>query len=385
MLAPPHLLLALFSAKDLDALIDAAFHMLSATVTCDFVSTFYRTGGDALLKERDSLGRESGPEFMRRYIELTPAIPIAMANRGIKIISTRTALPRSEELRKMAFYREIMQPQGWRHGVALCFWGEPPAESPIFVASVYRREGQRDFSKHDVARLESVHPFLDAGVNRLHEREAAQAVQDGVAVAVRDGGFAVLDQDFRLVQANLVARRLCAAWLAPSVATDIKGPSLAWRLPPQLLTACRELHNEWRLVVRADPDATAASRCRQLAHSSVRGLTASITMICPGTAGLSKPTFVLEFDRRVCGVSLDRQDQSAPLLQNMTESERAVAIVLADGLSNQEIAERLGKTVDAVKFLLHRIYQKTGFPSRAALVAVLRSSPNRLRQTGRGQ
>jgi DNA-binding CsgD family transcriptional regulator len=57
----------------------------------------------------------------------------------------------------------------------------------------------------------------------------------------------------------------------------------------------------------------------------------------------------------------------------MTAAERAVAMVLADGLSNQEIADRLGKTVHAVKFLLHRIYQKTGIPGRAALVAVLRS------------
>ena len=69
-----------------------------------------------------------------------------------------------------------------------------------------------------------------------------------------------------------------------------------------------------------------------------------------------------------------------PALQKMTAAERSVATVLADGFSNQEIADRLGKTVHAVKFLLHRIYQKTGVPSRAALVAVLRSRPNRSRK-----
>jgi DNA-binding CsgD family transcriptional regulator len=65
----------------------------------------------------------------------------------------------------------------------------------------------------------------------------------------------------------------------------------------------------------------------------------------------------------------------------MTVAERAVAMVLADGLSNQEIAERLGKSVDAVKFLLHRIYHKTGFPGRTALVAVLRSRPKPVRRS----
>ena len=49
-----------------------------------------------------------------------------------------------------------------------------------------------------------------------------------------------------------------------------------------------------------------------------------------------------------------------------------MALVLAEGVSNQEIADRLEKSVDAVKFLLHCIYKKTGVPSRAALVATLR-------------
>jgi DNA-binding CsgD family transcriptional regulator len=50
-------------------------------------------------------------------------------------------------------------------------------------------------------------------------------------------------------------------------------------------------------------------------------------------------------------------------------------MVLADGCSNQEIADRLGRSVHAVKFLLYKIYEKTGVPNRAALVAVLRPRP----------
>ena len=50
----PERLLALFAAKDLEALIDTAFHMLRATVPCDFASAFYRSAGNGLLKERDS-------------------------------------------------------------------------------------------------------------------------------------------------------------------------------------------------------------------------------------------------------------------------------------------------------------------------------------------
>jgi hypothetical protein len=110
----PDELLALFRAKDLDTLIDGTFKVLEAAVECDYVSTFYRSGGNGLLKERDSLGRKYAPAFMRRYAELTPAIPLVLANRGIKILPTRTGLPGPiSKLRRTAFYREIMRPQGW--------------------------------------------------------------------------------------------------------------------------------------------------------------------------------------------------------------------------------------------------------------------------------
>lgn len=139
-------MLALFAATDLDELIDAAFRILSDVVPCDFASAFYRYSDSGLLKQRDSRGRKYGPEFTRRTNELSPAITIARAQPGIKLVAaTRAALPRSEgDLTKSEFYRKVMQVEGWRHAVALCCWSDPPAELPVFVASVYRRQGRLD-------------------------------------------------------------------------------------------------------------------------------------------------------------------------------------------------------------------------------------------------
>ncbi len=277
-----------------------------------------------------------------------------------------------------------MKPEGWRHGVALCFWGDPPAQSPVFVTSVYRNEASGDFSEQDIASLERVHPFLDCAVNAVNEREAATSVRDGLAMAARDGthGFAILDQNLALVHANAAARRLCAAWDDGAVTA---GDSGRRRLPAMLLEGCAALRHDWQLLMRTDPDATGPYRYQRLSHPRIPGLTASITMVCPNASGLAEPTFVLELDRYVHGVSLETPDRAVPLLQKMTDAERAVAMVLADGFSNQEIADRLGKTVDAVKFLLHRIYQKTGIPNRAALVAVLRSQSRPRRRRRRSQ
>jgi DNA-binding CsgD family transcriptional regulator len=221
-----------------------------------------------------------------------------------------------------------------------------------------------------------MHPFFDCAVNRVYEREVAATVRDGMAMATRDGarGFAILNRNLVVVQANPMARRLVAAWTRDAAATDTDNGGAAWRLPPVLAAECRELYSQWRTLVRADPNATDFRPLRRVSHARVPRLEASITLVCPSTAGVGEPTFVIEIERRAHGVVLDTPVAAASVLRNMTATERAVATVLADGLSNQEIADRLGKSVATVKFLLHRIYQKTGVPSRAALVAlVLRS------------
>jgi DNA-binding CsgD family transcriptional regulator len=365
-LAAGHLL-ALFTAPDLDSLIDMAFVALLATVTCDFASAFYHSSELALLMERDSLGRKSRPEFMRRYAELTPALPLALANPGIKILTTRECLPRSRQvLERSPFFREIMQPQGWRHGVALCFWGSAPAEAPVFVASTYRSQGRRDFTEEEVVRLSSVHPFIDCAVNRLHERVQAQKVRDGVVLAMHDEarGLALLDENFTLVQATALARTLCGSWLAGEGTPSTERTSDEWRLPPDILASCRVLRLQCQSPAVAESDEHARVPSHRICHSAIDGLTASIRTIVPSEAGLAGPSFLIEFN--------NQRGHATPVLELLSASERDVAVALGDGLSNQEIADELGKSVSAVKFLLHRIFQKTGIPNRAALVAALR-------------
>ena len=355
-------LLELFSAADLDALIDAAFRMMRSAVQCDFTSAFYRYSDKGLLKERDSRGREYPPDFTRRYIELNPAIPIARAQPGIKLISTRGVLPDSDrELAKSEFYREIMQPQGWRHAVAMCFWSDPPAELPVFVASVYRRQRRPDFSRWDLAALKNIHPFIGCAVSRLRELEAARSVRDGIAMTVRRGtrGVVVLDWNLCLVEANPVARRICATWDDKTARSRTTRARRIWRLPAALADACRALRDHRTVPAR-------------LSHPHLPGVTALISMICRSETGLSDPSFVIELEK------IEKTDHRSLLLQKMTAAESAVALILADGLSNQEVADQLGKSVQAVKFLLHRIYEKTGLASRAALVAALRTGNTQL-------
>jgi DNA-binding CsgD family transcriptional regulator len=187
---------------------------------------------------------------MRRYVELTPAIPLVVANPGITILATRFALPCSQQgLHRSAFYREVMRRQGWRHAAALCFWGRAGAPFPMFVLTLCRSEGRPDFSDADLAALAELHPFLAPAVGRAYEMSAAPVAASGRAAS--------------------------------------------------------------------------------------------------------------------------RRSRTARLLGALTRSEREVALVVSEGVSNAEAAERLGKTVHAVKFLLHRIYDKLGVTNRTRLVLLL--------------
>lgn len=63
---------------------------------------------------------------------------------------------------------------------------------------------------------------------------------------------------------------------------------------------------------------------------------------------------------------------NAPQLAGLSPAERVVAMQVAQGLSNKEIAHALGKSECTVKNQVSTILKKLGVPSRGRLIALLR-------------
>jgi len=58
---------------------------------------------------------------------------------------------------------------------------------------------------------------------------------------------------------------------------------------------------------------------------------------------------------------------------DLSPREIEVAKLIADGLSNKEIAQRLGISLLTAKDHVHRILEKTGLPNRAAVAVAIRA------------
>ena len=61
-------------------------------------------------------------------------------------------------------------------------------------------------------------------------------------------------------------------------------------------------------------------------------------------------------------------------LAHLSPREHEVVALIADGLANKQIAQRLHLALATVKDHVHRILEKTGLSNRAAIAAVYRSS-----------
>jgi DNA-binding NarL/FixJ family response regulator len=73
-----------------------------------------------------------------------------------------------------------------------------------------------------------------------------------------------------------------------------------------------------------------------------------------------------------------RRLQTDRISQSLTIREREVMKQVSEGLTNKEVASRLGLSEGTVKIHLHNIYEKVGVPNRTALTALAIAYRNQL-------
>src|SRR5947209_12220642 len=128
----------------------------------------------------------------------------------------------------------------------------------------------------------------------------------------------------------------------------------------QLRALVRELHEGQRRTVPM----------KQLVHLTcdVR-VGAAITIDFQAAQELGQPLVVLRYPP---------DTHPAPCLASLSRRERHVAALLAEGLTNKQIARRLFIALATVKDHVHRILVKSELPNRAAVAAAWKASPSQV-------
>jgi len=85
---------------------------------------------------------------------------------------------------------------------------------------------------------------------------------------------------------------------------------------------------------------------------------AGVTIDLEASRELGQPLIILR---------LPAEEPRDPRLAVLSRREREVAGLLAEGLSNKQVARRLAITLATVKDHVHRILRKTGLPNRTAI------------------
>ncbi len=308
-------------------------------------------------------------EENRPLNSLSIARPFLAAHPRLKLYTYGDILKEDPQVRQRRREREKVF-WGWDQFVHLAFWD---GEHPDAVLSVRRTAEQGDFTEEEREFLGFLHPTLDAGLRRLRKLHRERERGAAMTSYLRNLPMPVMfvEADGTVAFGTEQAYELCAVWNFGERAARALKTRRSFRLPPEIARACRRLASA-DAGDQADALSPALAGLR-VAHPQLPGFSAKVDLAQAMKGPWGRPGFWVTFfcagERAAGGVG--QRSEATVLLQALTPSERRVALLVARGKRNQEVAADLGKSLRTVEFQLNAIYRKLGLTSRTQLARAL--------------
>jgi len=234
----------------------------------------------------------------------------------------------------------------WADFVHLAFWHDA---RPAAVLSIRRSEAQPRFTQDELGFLEAVYPMIDAALYRLRalEEERAKNLVFEQLLRATAAPALLVDAQGQVLFATEAAHSVCALWNAA-------GEGGLPRIPEELpeLLARQQLTSGMVMDHPNLPLSLRLSLCTPQSGLFSSGAYGMLTFSQGGTdARLPRPASVLD---------------------RLSPSERRVALLVASGLRNGQVAERLSRSRRTVESQLNSIYGKLDIDCRTQLVNLLR-------------
>lgn len=345
-------------SMDLDSFWDASLRMMREALphhSCSLmlgISDFEPRAAKHHVAEAQRLGYTPATS-------LAVSRPFLAANPQVRLYTYSQILSQDAQAHQRRLAQE--EPlEEWVEFAHLAFWN---GDRPVAVMSIRRSERQARFSEDELGFLEQAHPMMDAGIFRLRALEHERA--EGAALRRLLCGSAsptmLLDAQGAILFATDEAYRLCQMW---NESLEEPPPGVQETLPliPQSLPR----------LLQADGPVEAP---RRIDHPTLPQLAIVIEPSLPDGGVFSQQVHgVLTFVTGAGSVRQDGMAERVRSLQQLSPSERKVALMVAEGLRNNQIAERLFRSRRTIECQLNSIYAKFGVESRTQLVKKLHST-----------
>lgn len=370
------LLLRLHAAADIPQFWSALQQLLSATAPYDALIVYlnfldFATSWQAAqILATPNAQRPTTWFHQRRQVDMTPQFVLSQPHK-LKLYRLSDVVPDFGELQRTAFFREFLAPNGWRHLAVALYWRGEQVGSQI---AIRRTREQGDFTAAEVAFLEALHPHIETVLNRLLALEEERARRRWLEEFSDHVPFALmfLNWDLAPLFVNREALEQCARWNFGAETARAYDPRAAFFPPNEIHQACTALKAEW---MRRQSEGTAgeakAGDTLRVPHPRQSGLGASVRLHRAPHDRAAFPGFIVYLENQDAAPAADRLPAHS-LFAGLSIAEREIARGVCEGLGNDEIAQRLRKSVKTVKGQLTSIYKKLGVSGRGQLLVRLR-------------
>lgn len=275
-------------------------------------------------------------------------------------------------LRRSAYYKKVLRPLGSAHGASVVAWRD---DTWLGTLTVMRNEQQGDFTNEQMMELQALQPHFACVIRRMAGYQETRLIHSSLRhfMSSLPTATLILDWNLKVLHYNSIVGQICFQWKYGARASLFKAPG-RFQVPGDILAAIERMRPSIMKQKWNQSPGGRKSLHLNYTHPSMPWLSASIEFLPSRLLSLSKGTFLVTLKESPS--SSHRNTDVSDKLNQLTRRERECALLAAEGLHNQDIAKKLGKSQITVRNQLSSIYRKLGIDSRHKLIAAVAQMEN---------
>lgn len=348
---------ALVKSLDMGSLWQSCSDLVSRALPCHSCSLLFDIDGHRPHQGHHHLS-ETGDDGAHLVTSLDVAAPYLDANPQIPWYTFSQIV--SQDVHAAERLRLQNPTPGWREFIHLAFWNGTRLDA---VLSIRIHTEHDQLSEHQRSFLMELYPLLDASLQRVRSLESSQARQRLLEALLYELPLAAIlvDEDLLPSYMSLEAKRICRRWSEDAE----RSGHLPRAIEAPLL--------QWMRTVPARSEQPASKASFTVEHPHRPGLRLRLDASpAPENFIRHKHHLLILTPEGDDQLALDSTSSRAlPQLKCLSPSERKVAMLVAAGLSNDAIAQKLCRSRKTIESQISSIFRKLNVGNRTQVATLL--------------